>query len=201
MSQLVDWVILSPDLTLALLTIVKTEKGSIRFSATKVLRLVSERNGKILLPYLQELAELMTSENSFLKWDGILTVSNLLASATEGHDDTVFQLLLEGLKDPQMITAANTARGLSQVAKARPELEPEISRSLLASADCKRCIHGETSAECRYIYSGHLLEAFHVYIDTSGSKSEMLAFARSLSGCPRPSVAKAALKFLKKHDR
>lgn len=59
--------------------IVLTETSSIKYACTKIIHRVSEQKPELVYPYFEDIVKWLHHKNSFIKWDGILTLSNLSA--------------------------------------------------------------------------------------------------------------------------
>ena len=70
-------VIKNPKLIEVLIYAIDSEKGSIKFGCEKIVRLVSEKKPGLVYSYFDFLVQLLDSENNFLKWGAIITISNL----------------------------------------------------------------------------------------------------------------------------
>lgn len=183
----------------ALFEIVSTEKSSIKYSCTKVIRMVSERNPELLYRYFAVIAQWLEHENSFIKWDGIQILANLVAVDGEDKFSSIYSDYFGLIERPQMITAANVIGNAWKIVLARPEWESDITNRLLNVPKIIYFHKGEPSPECNRIACGHVLTCFEQYFDDSMNQTALLAFAHSQLTNPRKAVAKKADKFLKSH--
>lgn len=188
-----------PDLLEGLIQVVRTQRSPVRYPCTKAVRLLSEAHPELVYPYFSDMVFWMRNDNSFVKWDGILTLANLAGVDWEGRFPPLFPEYLDLIRDPQMITAANAAAGLARLAEVYPQQEPEITRRLLEVPGIQYLRGGQPSPECGRIMAGHVLDAFDRYFDRSHSQGAILEFARTQLSCPRKGVAKKAAAFLKRH--
>ncbi|QSX09507.1 hypothetical protein J0B03_05435 [Alkalibacter rhizosphaerae] len=180
--------------------IVVTESSSIKYTCSKIIRRVSEQRPELIYPYFEDIVKWTHHNNSFIKWDGILTLSNLAAVDYEDKFRTIYQDYFALIHDPQMITAANVVGNAWKIVLAKPELESDITRRLLEVPNIIYINKGEPSPECNYIVRGKVLECFEHYFDCSGNQAAMIKFAEEQLGCRRKSVAKNAEKFLRNHS-
>jgi len=74
-DELVDQVLKNPKLIEVLISTIDSEKGSIKFGCEKIVRLLSEKKPELVYPYFDFLVKLLDSENSFLKWGAIITIT------------------------------------------------------------------------------------------------------------------------------
>ena len=98
-----------PDFLNTLFFIVRTERSTVRYSCTKTIRILSEQQPQAVYPYFDEIAAWLHNTNSFIKWDGILTLANLVAVDKENRFDLLYEEYLALIRGPQMITATNVA--------------------------------------------------------------------------------------------
>lgn len=184
----------------ALFEIVRSEHSAVRYSCTKILRMLSERQPDKIYPYFDDVANWLRDSNSFVKWDGILTLANLASVDAQRRFASVYEEYFGLIRDSKMVTAANEAGNAWKIVQAVPEWESEITRRLLEVPQIVYLHHGEPSAECNRVMCGHVLDCFDHYFDLSKNQQAMLCFARSQLNSSRKSVAKKAARFLKKHE-
>lgn len=184
----------------ALFEIVRSEHSAVRYSCTKILRMLSERQPDKIYPYFDDVANWLRDSNSFVKWDGILTLANLASVDAQRRFASVYEEYFGLIRDSKMVTAANAAGNAWKIVQAVPEWESEITRRLLEVPQIVYLHHGEPSAECNRVMCGHVLDCFDHYFDLSKNQQAMLCFARSQLNSSRKSVAKKAARFLKKHE-
>ncbi|MBV1709901.1 MAG: hypothetical protein KMY54_08570 [Erysipelothrix sp.] len=184
----------------SLFEIVLTEISSIRYACTKIIRMVSEQKPETVYPYFEDIVKWLDQKNSFIKGDGILTLSNLSAVDHEDKFKAIYQDYFALIKDPQMITAANVVGNAWKIVLAKPEMESDITRRLLEVPNIIYINKDEPSPECNCIVCGKVLECFEHYFDYSGNQSAMINFAEGQLCSHRKSVAKIAEKFLKQHS-
>lgn len=184
----------------ALFEIVRSEHSAVRYSCTKILRMLSERQPDKIYPYFDDVANWLRDSNSFVKWDGILTLANLASVDAQRRFASVYEEYFGLIRDSKMVTAANAAGNAWKIVQAVPEWESEITRRLLEVPQIVYLHHGEPSAECNRVMCGHVLDCFDHYFDLSKNQQAMICFARSQLNSSRKSVAKKAARFLKKHE-
>lgn len=184
-----------------LFEIVLTEKSGIKYVCSKMIRRISEQKPELIYPFFEDVVKWLRNPNSFIKWDGILALSNLAAVDREDKFTVIYQDYFALIRDPQMITASNVIGNAWKIVFARPEWESDITARLLEVPGITYLNKGEPSPECSRIACGHVLECFDCYYDCSENQEEMIRFARGQLGNSRKAVAKNAEKFLKKHSR
>ncbi|MEA4890353.1 MAG: hypothetical protein VB070_12930 [Clostridiaceae bacterium] len=185
----------------SLFEIVLTETASIKYMCTKIIRLVSEQKPELIYPYFADIVKWLHHKNSFIKWDGIMILSNLLAVDHEDKFGAIYQDYLALIHDPQMITAANVIGNAWKIVLAKPELESDITRRLLEVPKIIYVNKGEPSPECNCIVCGQVLECFEHYFNFSENKAAMINFAEGQLGNRRKAVAKSAESFLRRHSK
>ena len=171
-----------------------------RYSRSKAIRILSERQPDKIYPYFGDVANWLQDANSFVKWDGILTLANLAAVDTQCRFASIYEEYFGLLRDSKMVTAANVAGNAWKVVRAVPEWESDITQRLLEVPQIVYLHHGEPSAECNRVICGHVLDCFDRYFDLSKNQQAMLSFAHSQLNSSRKSVAKKAARFLQRHE-
>lgn len=183
-----------------LFEIVQSERSSIRYSCTKILRILSEQQPDKIYPYFSDVANWLQDTNSFVKWDGILILANLASVDTHHRFLAVYDEYFGLIRDSKMVTAANVVGNAWKIVKAMPEWESDITQRLLEVPQIVYLHHGEPSPECNRVMCGHVLDCFDRYFDLSSNQKSMLCFAHTQLGSLRKSVAKKAAHFLKQHE-
>lgn len=188
-----------PSLISGLLDIIREEEGSIPFPCTKILRLASQARPEAVYPCFEEIARLLGSGNSFIRWDAMAILANLTAVDQDDRFTDIYEGYFSLLKDSQMITAGNVIGNAWKIIQARPRDEGDITRRLLAVPGQVFLHQGQPSPECSRVLCGHLLDAFDHYAEASHYREEILAFARGQLDSPRKALARKAARFLKRH--
>ncbi|MGB4661026.1 MAG: hypothetical protein WBI07_17780 [Mobilitalea sp.] len=199
LDLLVEQAKTEPGMISELIDIVNTESSSIKYVGSKIIRFVSEHNPSIVYPFFNDIEKFLHNSNSFIKWDGILTIANLVRADTQGKFEPIYSFYFELLKDPQMITAGNVISGIGKILESRPQYEEDITNRLLAIPKVTYYNKGEPSPECNNIQCGHVIECFDLYYQQSGSKEAMIKFAENQLGNSRKQVVKKAEAFIKKY--
>lgn len=189
------------ELLALLVEIVTAESSSIRYAASKVVRKLSETKPEAVYPHFEAIAAWLQAENSFIKWDGILTLANLASVDDEQKMVAIYDDYFALLGDAQMITAGNVAGNAWKIVLAHPEWEADITRRLLAVPQTVYLHKGAPSPECNRIVCGKVLESFTHYFAQSAHQAEILAFAETQRSSARPAVAKKADEFVKKYGK
>lgn len=199
-----DWLLTEaendPQLLNMLFEIVRSEHSALRYSCSKVLRILSEQQPDKIYPYFGDAANWLQNPNSFIKWDGIQILANLAAVDTQHRFASVYEEYFGLIRDSKMVTAANVAGNAWKIVQAVPAWENDITQRLLEVPQIVYLHHGEPSPECNRVMCGHVLDCFDRYFDLSKHQQAMLAFAHSQLNSSRKSVAKKAARFLKSHE-
>lgn len=184
-----------------LLDFINSDQGSTKFTAEKILRNLSENRPALLYPYFDAILPWLDSPNAFIQWGGIFILGNLVTVDNEQKFPAIFDRFFTLLNHPAMITAANVAAAAPAIIRHYPELEPEITRRLLAVTANTYYRKNQASPECKNIMLGHVLDSLDGYYDQAEAQDQILDFARVLTGNSRAAVARKARKFLAKHQR
>jgi len=194
-SEVIDRSSMIPEL----LEIINTDKTSLRFSCTKIIRLVSEKKPELVYMYFDDISKLIYSTNSFIKWDGIRIISNLISVDSKGKFDLIYEEYFKLLNVPEMITSANVIGNAWKVVLHKPQYEKDITERLTKVRGITFFNKGKPSPECNRIACGHVIDCFDKYFSVSQNKEKILCFVRGQLLNSRKAVAKKAEKFLKKH--
>lgn len=197
---LVQEVIATPGLIDQYLEIINYDKSSLKFGAEKVIRQVSESHPELVYPYFNEISRLTQSENSFIKWGAIITISNLVSVDELKLFPGIFERYFDLLEDRKMVTAANVAGNAWKIALRYPDLEPDITTRLIRAAGNIFYHKGEPSPECNNVMCGHLIDCFDHYFESSKSQQEIIEFVTRQQVNKRKKVATKAKAFLKRHN-
>lgn len=190
-----------PSIIGRLIDIIETEKGSVKFYCEKVLRLTGEKHPKLLYPYYERIAAFMESDNNFIKWGGIVTLSNLAAVDDENKFRKISEKYFKFFHSKSMITARNAAGNAHKFIEKNPAYEKAVTEEMLKVKDDVYYNKGEPSPECKNIMMGTVIDYFDKFFDLTERKSEMLAVAEGEIGNTRKKVAQKARAFIKKHSQ
>ena len=188
-----------PRLLNTLFEIVRCEHYAVRYSCSKILRILSEQQPDKIYPHFDDVTSWLQDSNGFVKWDGILILANLAAVDMQRRFASIYEEYFGLIRDSKMITAANVAGNAWKIVQAVPEWEPDITQRLLEVPQIVYLHHGEPSAECNRVMCGHVLDCFDRYFDLSKNQQAMLCFAHSQLNSSRKSVVQKAARFLKRH--
>ena len=200
LDSLVFDVLNEPSMILGLLEVTRREKSSIKFTSTKIIRLASEKKPELVYPYFDEIAELLKNKNSFIKWDGIIILSNLVGVDKDSKFDLIFDDYFDLIKESQMVTARNVIGNAWKIVLAVPRYEVDITKRILAVPDVVYLYEGEPSSECNNVLCGHAIDCLDQYFDSSGLKGDIIEFVEAQLKNTRKSVVKKEERFFKKHS-
>jgi hypothetical protein len=164
-----------------------------RFSAAKALRTLSEADPGSVYPYLDAVATLLASENSFLRWDATRTVANLAAVDREGKVEALLAKILAPIPGPQMIGAATSIAAAANIALAKPYLAQRIATAILQVQSANY-----QTEECRHIAIGHAIESLGYFMHLLPNRAPVVAFVRAQLDNPRSATRHKAEKFLRR---
>lgn len=169
----------------------------VKFRSAKILRIISQKNPKLLYSSWGLFVKLLDSENNIIKWNAIDIVANLARVDSDRKFDKLFRkfysaLLYEG----SLITAGHVVSGSSTIVKARPDLQGKITQELLKMEKIPL-----PTEECRNILIGHTIKAFYAYLDHIKDKNEIASFARGQLNNSRRATKAKAEKLLRKLEK
>ncbi len=184
-----------PEVLQQLLANLRAENTDIRVRerAFKSLKALALARPNTLLPNWTTLAGLLRSEKPFVKYLAVHLIAALVPADRKRRFDRSFNAYFALLDDEAVSVAAHVAGLAGPIPRARPDLEPRITRRLLALDR----IHFDP--ERRDLVKSYALEAFGETFDRSTRRASMLSFARALLTSRSPRAAKAAWAFLKAH--
>jgi hypothetical protein len=182
-----------PQLLLAAIDTLGSVSPRIRFSASKLLRLVSEKSPEVLYPHFESFVRMLRDKNSILRWNAILALGNLAAADHGKKLDAILDTYLEPISGKSLIDAANTIRGAAAIAQAKPYLADEIAKAILAVEQARYA-----TRECRNVAIGHAINALSEFFPSLLNQDRVLLFVRRQKKNPRRATSDKARKFLAK---
>jgi hypothetical protein len=201
LALIVQEIIENTNLIDELINIINTDKSTVKFSCTKLIRMVSEKKPELVYGYFDYFSKLLDYDNSFIKWDAITILSNLVQVDGDNKFNAVFDKYFGLIDSPQMITAANVVGNAWKIAVEKPELENEITKRILNVPKVVYFNKGNPSPECNNVICGHALDSFEKYFYMSKNKEKILGFAEKQVNNTRRQVSKKAVAFIKKHKK
>jgi hypothetical protein len=171
-----------------------SEIARVRYGCAKLLRIVSDREPRVLYPEMDFFIELLDSESRIMQWEAIYVIANLASVDDDKRIEKIFDRYFAPISGPVLITAANVVRGGAKIAVAKPTLTERIAREIL-KVDKARY----QTAECRRIALGHAIEAFDRFYDGIKNKRPVIGLVKRQLRSPRNATKKKAQRFLKRH--
>ena len=198
-NEIITIVIDDPHLINELISILLETKGTLKYTSEKILRAISETSPDLIYPFFAAFAELLDSENSFLKWGAIITISNLIKVDAVRQFDTILKRYFAPVQGPVLVTAANIVSNAWKIALARPDLSDMVVSQLLSVENAVYINKGNPSPECNNIIRGQAIESFNNFYDEIKDKDKVTAFVKRQRDNSRNAVKKKAEKFLRKY--
>jgi len=168
----------------------------IKFGSAKILRIVSERNPKILYPSMEFFVNLLDNENNILKWNAMDIIANLTVVDSHNKFNRLFKKFYGYLYEGSLITAGHVVDNSGTIALAKPELQGEITKELLRVEEIPL-----PTEECRNILIGKTMKTFNVYYDKIKDKDEVISFVKRQLKNSRKATKDKAEKLLEKLER
>ena len=196
-DEFVDMVSSNHTMIPVLFEIIHLDKGTQKFYCEKIIRKLSELSPELIYPYFNDVVQMVESENKFVKWGGIITLTNLLSEDHEGRFRQVFDSFYNLIDSEVMVTAVNIINNTWKIVEYYPDLETQITDKLLSIESNAYMHKGKISSECKNIVLGAVINCFGTYYAISDRKLEIIAFVKRQKNNTRKKVAKAAVEFLK----
>jgi len=193
-EKLAAGVIENPQLLPEVLDGLESETARVRYGCAKVLRIVSDREPRLLYPRMGFFIELLDSENRIMQWEAIYVIANLASVDKKKRIEEIFDRYFAPISGPVLITAANVVRGGAKIAAAKPQLTEKVAKEILKVEKARY-----KTEECRRIALGHAIEAFDQFYDGIKNKKPVIGLVRRQLESPRNATKKKAQRFLKRH--
>lgn len=196
-EELVGQVIKDPTLIPTVIEGTESTKGSVKFGSTKILRLISEQNPKILYPHMDFFIDLLDSDNNILKWNAQDIIANLIDVDSKNKFDQIFNKYYSLINDEVMITAGHVVDNSGKIALAKPQYNEEITKNLLSIDKTSR------DPECTNILIGKTILSFEKYFQqvNPGDKTKIINFVKKHKNNSRSATKKKAEKFLSRFEK
>lgn len=182
-----------PQLLLSVIDALGSVSPRIRFAASKLLRIVSEKSPEALYSHFDCFALLLHDKNSISRWNAMLTLGNLASADHENKLDAILEAYLAPISGKKLIDAANTMRGAAAIGRAKPYLAAEVAKSILAVEQARYA-----TRECRNVAIGHAIGALEELFPSLENQQGVLSFVRRHTKNPRRATSNKARKFLAK---
>lgn len=171
----------------------ENKKQAERERAFKALRALAARRPDLLLPRWDELTCMLRRGGAFTKYPAIYLIAALLPADRQRRFDRSFAAYFKLLDDEAVSVAAHTARLAARVVAARPDLEPRVTRRLLALD------RTHFDPDRRDLVKSYALEAMGAYLESTRSRRAIRRFAEGMLASSSPRAVRTARVFLKKH--
>ena len=170
------------------------DTAKLKYGCLKLLRIISEREPRVLYPEIGRFFRLLDSKNTILKWGAIIIVGNLAVVDSEGKIDRMLDRYLRPISEHVLITAANVIGGAGRIARAKPYLADRIACALLQVERARY-----QTAECRNVALGHAVESLDKAFGNIRQQQPVVQFVRRQLCNRRNAVRQKAARFLKRH--
>ena len=174
---------------------VSSENPRIKFRSVKVLRIISEKDPKLLYPKMDFFTRLLDSGNNILKWNAMDIISNLATVDRNNKFAKVFKKFYGLFHEGSLITAVHVVENSGKIANAKQNLQSKITNELLKVEKVPL-----PTEECRNILLGKTILSFDAYFGKIQNKGEVISFVRRQLNNPRDSTKARAEKFLMKNS-
>lgn len=197
--QLIEEVYQNKGLISEYLLEMETGKGAYKFAVEKAIRAISLEKPLLLYPYMERIALLLDSNNSFIRWGTYMTIANLLSVDVEKKWLNIRVRYMRAFDKDELVEFSNAAKGTARIIAAYPEEEDELMKILLSIDSHEFLYKGESSPECNNVVRGHIIDIFEETYEKSKYKKEIEEFMGESLLNSRKSVRAGAAKFLRKH--
>jgi len=165
----------------------------VKYGCLKDLRRLSEEAPQLLYADFDRFVRLLDHPNSIFRWNAVHILANLARVDRSRKLAPLLDRLLQPIRGPQMIAAANVIQAAAVIAAAQPQLADKLAAGILAVSRAKY----ETE-ECRNVGIGHAIQSLGRFPENIRRKAAVEAFVRRQLDNPRPATRRKAEKFLKK---
>ncbi len=193
-EEIADEITRNPSAIPLLLEGLGSEKASIKFGCSRVLRLVSEKKPEILYPQMDFFIAMLDAKNTFLRMDAARVVANLAAVDSDGKFETAFEKFFSPIPGPAMIPAANVIGAAAKIALAKPGLTGRITAEILKVEKAKYA-----TTECRNVALGHAIQSLDLFLEQVAEKAPVVRLVKRQLKNTRSATRKKAEGFIKKH--
>ena len=187
-------VVSNPKAIPAVLQTLKSHKPSSSYGAAKVLKLVSEREPRLLYPYFDSFVRLLDNDNAFLRCDAMRILGNLAPVDFQEKLAGILDRYLDPITGQEMVGAANCIQSTARIAQAKPHLADTIALQILK---VEHAVYKTT--ECRNVVIGHAITAFdQSFREIDRYRYDVIEFVKKQLLNSRAATRKKAEGFLKK---
>ena len=182
-----------PQLVLAAVDALGSVSPRIRFAASRLLRILSERSPEALYSQFDCLARLLQDKNSILRRNAMLALGNLALADHANKLDEILEAYLAPISGRKLVEAASAMRGAAAIGCAKPYLADGIAKSILAVEQGRY-----TTRDCRNVAIGHAIRALDELFPSLQNQQGVLWFVRRQTKNSRRATRNKARKFLAK---
>ena len=174
---------------------ISSENPRIKFRSAKVLRILSEKNPKLLYSKIDFFIDLLDSENNIIRWNAMDTIANLAIVDSKNKFNKIFKKFYGLLYEGSLITASHVVDNSGKIAGAKPNLQSKITNELLKIEKVPL-----PTEECRNMLLGKTIVAFDMYYDQIQNKDKVISFVKRQLTNSRNATKVKAEKFLNKNS-
>jgi hypothetical protein len=160
------------------------------------MRVTSRQDGSPWHASTAGVGRLLAHDNAIVQWTAIRIIGNLAGVDVDGKIPGILTRFLRPIREPVMITAANTIAAAGRIAAARPELARRIVFVILKVESARY-----QTDECRNIAIGHALTALAELGEPATHRRDVIEFVRRQTVNPRPATQNKARKLLARLER
>jgi hypothetical protein len=166
-----------------------------RYNCFQTLYRLGEEQPQALYPAWDYFVRLLDSDNSYHRSIGAQLLADLVRADVDNRLEGIFDRYFDLLEDDKIVTARQFAQHVGRIARARPELQSQITARLLA-------VDGTHHTDSRKdLLKGDVIAALDEFFDQSADQERILAFVEQQLACSSPRTRKAAQAFLKRRGR
>jgi len=170
-----------------------SKKDEIRSKSFKILLHVSEEQPKVLYPKWDYLADLLDSDNHYQRNISINLLANLAKIDTKNKFEKVFDKYFSNINGDRTMVAGQAALNSGKIAKAKPNLQTQITKRLL---NIEKTHQGKQIE----LIKAYVIEAFNEYFEESSDKNKIVNFVKAQLMSKSPKTKKVAKEFLKRKN-
>ena len=167
-----------------------SKEDKTRFTSFRALMNICEEQPDLLYPHWDHFADLLDRESTQSKYIGSYLVASLAAVDRDNRFEEIFDKYYSLLDDKSIIPAAHVARNSGKIVRAKPELEPKITETLL-KIDATRHEPGH-----KELIKSEAIVAFNEYFEVAKDKERIMEFVKQQVKSKSPKARKNAKKFL-----
>lgn len=167
----------------------------VKYVRAKQLLALSRKNPEALYPHFEFFTSLLKDENNILKWTAIDILGSCASVDDQKRIDALLPKFVRFLKAGKLITANHAISALTDMARAKSDLQPRIVRELL-----KVGAYTYETDECKNIVIGKVIDAMSALPLSSRQMQNAVAFVEKQRENSRSATRKRAEKFLRRRN-